>query len=70
VIHDLRQKLHPGCIPVLSSDGLNLYFYALTAHFGQWVAGMGRRVQQWLLRDTPDLRAPQEAREGAGGFSA
>src|SRR5262249_60772609 len=32
-----------------TSDGLNLYFYALTAHFGQWVAGMGRRVRQWQV---------------------
>jgi len=41
VIHDLRQKLTSGCIPVFTSDGLNLYFYTLTAHFGQWVAGWG-----------------------------
>jgi hypothetical protein len=24
----------PGCLPVFTSDGLNRYFYALTAHFG------------------------------------
>jgi hypothetical protein len=36
VIHSLRQLLAPGCIPLFTSDGLNLYFYALTAHFGQW----------------------------------
>jgi hypothetical protein len=34
---------------VFTSDGLNLYFYALTAHFGQWVAGAGRRTRQWHL---------------------
>jgi IS1 family transposase len=34
VVHDLRQRLAPACIPVFTSDGLNLYFYALTAHFG------------------------------------
>src|SRR5262245_50742243 len=41
VVHDLRQRLAPGCLPVFTSDGLNQYFYALTAHFGQWVDGVG-----------------------------
>jgi len=49
VVHDLGRRLAPGCIPVLSSDGLNLYFYALTAHFGQWITGVGRQARQWLL---------------------
>jgi transposase-like protein len=47
VVHALHQQLTPGCIPVFTSDGLNLYFYALTAHFGQWVAGAGRCARQW-----------------------
>jgi len=37
VIHSLRQMLAPSCVPLFTSDGLNLYFYALTAHFGQWL---------------------------------
>ena len=37
LIHDLSSRLAPGCIPIFTSDGLKLYFYALTAHFGQWV---------------------------------
>jgi len=49
VIHDLHQRLAPGSLPVFTSDGLNLYFYALTAHFGQWVAGVGRRARQWQV---------------------
>jgi IS1 family transposase len=49
VIHDLHQKLAPSCIPVFTSDGLNLYFYALTAHFGHWVASVGRRARQWQV---------------------
>src|SRR5215470_19949272 len=36
VIHSLREILAPGCLPLFTSDGLNLYFYALMAHFGQW----------------------------------
>jgi hypothetical protein len=28
---------------------LNHYFYALTAHFGQWVPSVGRQVQRWQV---------------------
>ncbi len=49
VVHTLRQQLVPDCLPVFTSDGLNLYFYALTAHFGQWVARVGQRKRQWQV---------------------
>jgi IS1 family transposase/transposase-like protein len=51
LIHALRQRLAPGCLPLFTSDGLNLYFYALTAHFGDWLTGscQGRRVRQWQV---------------------
>jgi IS1 family transposase/transposase-like protein len=51
VIHSLRQSLAPGCLPLFTSDGLNLYFYALTAHFGDWlpVRRRGRNVRQWQV---------------------
>jgi len=51
LIHSLRQILAPGCLPLFTSDGLNLYFYALTAHFGQWleVGRRGRKVRQWQV---------------------
>jgi transposase-like protein len=51
VIHSLRQLLAPGCLPVFTSDGLNLYFYALTAHFGEWIEvwRRGRNVRQWQV---------------------
>jgi IS1 family transposase len=49
LVHDLRQRLAPGCLPLFTSDGLNQYFYALTAHFGQWVDGVGRRVRAWQV---------------------
>jgi hypothetical protein len=51
-IHTLRQSLAPGCLPLFTSDGLNLYFYALTAHFGQWLV-VGRRglhVRRWQVK--------------------
>jgi hypothetical protein len=49
VVHELHGRLASGCLPVFTSDGLNRYFYALTAHFGQWGLGVGRRACQWLL---------------------
>src|SRR6266436_4351605 len=42
VIHSLRELLAPNCLPLFTSDGLHLYFYALTAHFGHW-REVGRR---------------------------
>ena len=49
LIHSLRQLLAPGCLPLFTSDGLNLYFYALTAHVGHWreVGRRGRNVRRW-----------------------
>lgn len=49
VVHELHQRLAPGYLPVFTSDGLNLYFYALAAHFGQWVRGVGRRARHWQV---------------------
>ena len=51
VIHSLRRSLAPGCLPIFTSDGLNLYFYALTAHFGHWFvrSHRGRIVRQWQV---------------------
>jgi IS1 family transposase len=51
VIHSLQELLAPDCLPLFTSDGLNSYFYALTAHFGQWlqVGRRGRKVKQWQV---------------------
>ena len=51
VIHSLRHLLAPGCIPLFTSDGLNLYFYALTAHFGTWQEERrcGHHVCRWQV---------------------
>ena len=51
LIHTLQQKLPPFCLSLFTSDGLNLSFYALTAHFGQWLT-LGRRgcnARQWQV---------------------
>ena len=55
LIHSLREILAPGCLLLFTSDGFNLYFYALTAHFGQWLAlgRRGRNARRWQVE--PDL---------------
>jgi len=52
LIHALRQLLAPGCLPLFTSDGLNMYFYALTAHFGQRhvFCRRGRNMRQWQVK--------------------
>ena len=49
LIHGLRRRLAPDCLPVFASNGLDLYGYALTAHFGQWVDGPGRGARRWQV---------------------
>jgi IS1 family transposase/transposase-like protein len=39
-VHDLRLRLADDCIPAITSDGLRAYFFAITAHFGEWVGGI------------------------------
>jgi IS1 family transposase len=36
LVHDLKQRLSPDCMPAITTDGLRSYFYAITAHFGTW----------------------------------
>ncbi len=49
LLHALSQVLAPGCLPVFTRDGLNLYFYALTAHFGQWVIDPTTSKVRWQV---------------------
>ena len=46
-VHLVKEKLAEGCLPVFTSDGLRMYFYALTAHFGSWVWPDGARKFHW-----------------------
>ncbi len=47
VVHELCSYLAPGCVPLFSSDGLDHYFYALTAHFGLWCQQLGAQKRHW-----------------------
>src|SRR5713226_10093006 len=49
VVHALAKVLAPDCLPIFTSDGLKLYFYALTAHFGSWAVTVGRQTHQWQV---------------------
>ena len=50
VVHELRQRMQAGQpLPVFSTDGLRLYFYALTAHFGQWITVPGNHKRVWQI---------------------
>lgn len=50
VVHDLKGRLAEGCIPLFTSDGLDYYFYALTAHFGQWQQAVGETKRHWQVK--------------------
>ena len=49
VVHEMKRRLKPDCVPIFSSDGLKHYFYALTAHFGEWTDVEGERKPVWLM---------------------
>src|SRR6266850_1508609 len=37
LVHQVRQVLPPGCLPLFLTDGLKDYATALLTHFGHWV---------------------------------
>jgi hypothetical protein len=50
VVHELRHRMETGHpLPVFTTDGLRLYFYALTAHFGHWITPAGSRQRAWQI---------------------
>ncbi len=49
VVHALVKVIAPDCLPVFTSDGLQMYFYALTAHFGSWVESAGKHTRHWQV---------------------
>jgi len=48
-IHALSLVLTQGGLPVFTSDGLDLYFYAITAHFGQWLTDVASGKLRWQV---------------------
>jgi len=48
-VHEVWSRLAPGAPPVFTTDGLQQYYDALTAHFGHWVAEVGKRWPVWQV---------------------
>jgi len=49
LLHAVTLVLAPGCLPVFTSDGLDLYFDAITAHFGQWITDVASGQTRWQV---------------------
>jgi transposase-like protein/IS1 family transposase len=62
LIHSLRQMLAPGCLPVFTSDGLSVYFYASPRSFWTVARLWSSRVERAPVAGgaTPDLRPGEE----------
>ena len=52
VVHELKRRLKTDCVPIFSSDGLKHYFYALTAHFGEWVTTDEQNKPAWMMLES------------------
>jgi hypothetical protein len=52
LLHQVWQRLAPDSLPIFTSDGLNQYFYGITAHFGFWDKPPRARKHHWF----PDAR--------------
>jgi IS1 family transposase len=64
LVYRVKEVLARACVPVFTSDGLRQYFYALTAHFGEWVEEAGKRKPVW--RVLPELLYGQFRKVRAG----
>src|SRR5512135_2236802 len=62
VIHALRQILAPNCLPLFTSDGLNLYFSASPGSFWTLARSESSRAERTPVAGGggPDLRSGEE----------
>ena len=49
--HDLKLRLTPDCVPAVTTDGLRAYFYAITAHYGNWHRPPRAQKDHWKVSD-------------------
>jgi transposase-like protein/IS1 family transposase len=49
LVHELKRRLHPACVPGFTTDGLRAYFHAITAHFGRWFRPPRARKDHWQV---------------------
>jgi IS1 family transposase len=45
VVHQVTQRLAPGCVPLFVTDGLKDYATALLTHFGSWIHPARRQAK-------------------------
>ncbi len=51
LVHSLVGVMAPGYVPLYTSDGLAMYFYALTAHYGSYQELEGKRKPHWVVSE-------------------
>jgi transposase-like protein len=51
LVHELKRRLHPACVPGFTTDGLRAYFHAITAHFGRWFRPPRARTDHWQVHE-------------------
>ena len=65
LLHEVKQRLAEDNIPVFSSDGLRMYFYAITAHYGFWIPPLpGKRAWQWMVDERVLFAQLQKVKSG------
>ena len=65
LIHEVTHRLVKDNIPLFSSDGLRMYFYAITAHSGRWVPPLpGKRAWQWIVDERVLFAQLQKVKSG------
>jgi IS1 family transposase len=51
LVHSVIGIMAPGYVPLYTSDGLAMYFYALTAHYGSYQEMEGKRKPHWVVSE-------------------
>jgi transposase-like protein len=51
LVHSVVGMMAPGYVPLYTSDGLAMYFYALTAHYGSYQEMEGKRKPHWVVSE-------------------
>lgn len=64
LLHEVRERLVPECLPVFTSDGLNQYFYGITAHFGYWHKPARARKYHWAADEQLQYAQLRKDRSG------
>ncbi len=64
LLHKVQQTFAPDVLPAFTSDGLNHYFYAITAHFGSWQKPPRARKFHWIPDERLQYAQLRKLRQG------